>query len=59
MTNATITDTQIEQLSREAAEAGDLDQVALCERALAGSRSASRACAKAIAGKAEAEIVEN
>lgn len=45
----TITDTQIEQLSREAAEAGDLHQVALCERALAGSRSARRVCAKVIA----------
>lgn len=48
-TTKTITDTQIEQLSRESAEAGDMTQVRLCERALAGRRSARRVCAKAIA----------
>ena len=29
-----ITDEQIKQLSREAAEAGDLEQIAICSRAL-------------------------
>lgn len=38
----------IRQLSREAAEAGDLEMVAICERALAGDELALEKCARAI-----------
>lgn len=46
---ADITDPQIEALSAEAAAAGDLAQVALCNRALDGDESARAACARVIA----------
>ena len=36
MTTTTITDRQIQTISRDAAEAGDMGQVALCEIALYG-----------------------
>jgi hypothetical protein len=42
-------DKQIEQLRREAARAGDLKQVKICDRALHGSASARKACSRAIA----------
>ena len=47
-TTMTITDIQIERLSREAAEAVDLAQVDICQRALAGSTKARRACERVI-----------
>ncbi len=43
-----VTDKQIADLMAEAAEAGDLDQVALCNEALAGSQGAREECAKVI-----------
>lgn len=49
MTATHITDTQIEALSTEAAEAGDLEQVAACTRALAGDVAARAECAQVIA----------
>ena len=39
-TAATITDTQIERFEQEAGEAGDLEAVAICRRAIAGDDSA-------------------
>lgn len=42
------TDEQIRTLSTEAGEAGDLEQVALCDNALAGDDEARAECAKAI-----------
>lgn len=51
-----ITDSQILQLQREAAEAGDEEQVALCERALRGSQSARVACNNAIADARAMEV---
>lgn len=44
----TIDDTTIETLRTEAAEAGDLAQVAICERALAGNESARLECERVI-----------
>ncbi len=44
-----ITDTQITTLSTEAAQAGDLAQVAICERAMAGDDDARAECARVIA----------
>lgn len=44
-----VTDAQILQLQREAGEAGDLEQVALCEKALRGNVSARAKCHTAIA----------
>jgi hypothetical protein len=44
-----ITDRQIEALLNEAATAGDMEQVAMCKRALDGSERARQGCAKAIA----------
>lgn len=44
-----VTDEQITALRNEAATAGDLAQVAVCDRALAGSRRARRECARIIA----------
>lgn len=43
-----VTDTQIEKLSIEAGEHGDLEQVALCQRALAGDAAARAECARVI-----------
>lgn len=44
----TITDTQIEKLSTEAGEHGDLEQVALCQRALAGDAAARGTCERVV-----------
>lgn len=43
-----ITTTQIEALRNNAAEAGDLDQVAVCDRALAGDDAAIAECVRVI-----------
>ena len=43
---AAITDEQIDRLRAESADAGDLKQVAICERALDGSQRARRECAR-------------
>lgn len=43
-----LTEKDIEELRREAAVAGDLEQVELCNRALAGDTQAGRACIIAI-----------
>lgn len=43
-----ITDAQIRALSTEAAEHGDLAQVAVCERALDGDGAARAECARVI-----------
>ena len=43
-----VTDEQIAALRDEAAQAGDLDQVAICERALAGDAAARAECARVI-----------
>lgn len=58
MTNTTeVTNSQIQKLSNEAAEHGDLEQVAICERALAGDVGARAECAKVIGNaRGEAEI---
>lgn len=42
-------DTRIEALSTEAASAGDMAQVAICDRALAGDAEAVAECARVIA----------
>jgi hypothetical protein len=47
-TTSLVTDKMIADLKVEAAEAGDLDQVVLCDDALAGSREARSECAKVI-----------
>lgn len=52
--DAEISDEQIRQLSTEAAEAGDLAQVRVCERAMTGDERARLACA-AIIRDAEAQ----
>lgn len=57
MNNDSITDEQIEALSTEAASAGDLEQVAICERALAGDDAARAECALVIGdAAAQAEV---
>lgn len=43
-----ITDEQIEALCSEAASAGDLEQVAICERALDGDEAARHECVRVI-----------
>ena len=43
-----LTTSGIATLRQEAAVAGDLAQVAICDRALAGSRRAQAECARAI-----------
>lgn len=48
----TITDTQIRQLRNEAGEAGDIEQVEICDRALAGDEDACEECARGIADAA-------
>lgn len=50
----TITDEQIHALSTEAAEAGDIAQVAICDRALSGDETARAECSRVIAA-AEAQ----
>ena len=52
-----MTDTQIKKLADEAAQAGDLEQVAVCELALAGSASARAECERVVrAARAAAEV---
>jgi hypothetical protein len=48
MTN-TVTDAQTEALRTEAGAVGDLEQVAICDRALAGDEEARAECADVIA----------
>lgn len=48
MSTYTVTDDQIRALRQEAGQAGDTAQVALCTRALEGSRWARGRCATAI-----------
>ena len=53
-----ITDTEIMELRQDAAMFGDLEQVQLCNRALAGSETARDACELVIEyarGEAEAD----
>ncbi len=45
---ATVTTAQIKALRTEAAQAGDLAQVAVCDRAIEGDESAVAACTRAI-----------
>jgi hypothetical protein len=45
----TVTDEQIAALRDEAGQAGDLDMVAICERALAGDDPARAECGRVIA----------
>ena len=45
----TITERDIEALRDEAGAHGDLEQVKICERALAGSKRAWRECERVIA----------
>lgn len=57
MTTAeTITNAQITALRNEAAEAGDLEQVTICNRALSGNDEARAECARVIA---DAEAMDN
>ena len=44
----TVTDEQIESLEQAAGRGGDMEQVRLCRKALAGNKSAWKACEKAI-----------
>ena len=48
MAQTTVTNTQISQLRIEAANAGDADQVQLCDAALDGDSAARAACVAAI-----------
>lgn len=52
MANVEITKAQIKSLSNEAGEAGDLEQVAICDRALTGDAAATAECARVIADAA-------
>jgi hypothetical protein len=52
MANQEITKAQIEKLSNEAGEAGDLEQVAICTKALEGDAKALAECRKVIASAA-------
>lgn len=45
---AEVTDEQIEALRTEAGEAGDLEQVALCDRAIDGDADARAKCERVI-----------
>lgn len=54
-TMKTITCSQINRLLAEAGAAGDLEQVAICERALAGDTAAIAECARVI-DAAQAQI---
>jgi hypothetical protein len=49
-------DAKIERLEQECGEAGDLDAVKICRRALAGSQRARRVCARWIADAAAASL---
>jgi hypothetical protein len=51
-TTTTITNAQIEQLSSEAASAGDVAMVTICRKALSGNAKARRTCERAIANAA-------
>lgn len=53
-TLTSITTQQIQQLRTEAASAGDLAQVRICDRALRGSMRATRICVQVISA-AEAQ----
>lgn len=53
MANQEITKAQIESLNNEAAAHGDLEQVAICERALEGDMAARRECARVISAAAD------
>lgn len=44
----TLTDDQIRTLSTEAAVAGDMEQVQICDRALDGDEAARRECVRVI-----------
>lgn len=44
----TITDEQIEALKSEARDAGDFEQVTLCDKALAGNAAARAECVRVI-----------
>ena len=44
-----LTDREIERLQQDAGQAGDMKQVAICERALQGDHAARLACADVIA----------
>jgi hypothetical protein len=48
-TMSTITDEQITPLSYESGVAGDMEQVAICTRAIAGDEQARVECARVIA----------
>lgn len=50
-----ITTTQIEALRTSAAEAGDLDMVQVCDRALAGDEAALIECERVITDAQAAE----
>lgn len=54
-TATTITDSQMEALREEAGAHGDLEQVAICDRALDGSEADRAECARVIA-EAEAAM---
>lgn len=49
------TTVQIEALRNEAATAGDLEQVAICDRALAGDEAAIAECERVITDAQSAE----
>lgn len=53
LTTDEITDEDIRGLRTGAGAAGDLEQVALCDRALGGDTAAREACAEAIADGAQ------
>ena len=50
-----VTEQQLEDLSREAGAAGDMDQVRLCTRAINGDDNARAECARVIAAAAAQE----
>lgn len=52
--NTTNEDTMIIQLRDEAAVAGDMEQVRICDEALSGSRAARAECAR-VAAEARAQ----
>ena len=52
----TPTTEQIEALRNEAGEAGDMAQVAICDRALDGDESAIAACGDVIADAAASHL---
>lgn len=49
---STITNSQIEALRAEAGEHGDLEQVAICDRAISGDDAAIAECERVIANAA-------